>query len=66
MDGAGKGSRSLPSIIGILSVPVFAVLFYLLSSLVRRYSPFAAAGILAAGAAFLGYLLWSVQKLRRS
>lgn len=66
MDGAGKGGRSLPSIIGILSVPVFAVLFYLLSSLVRRYSPFAASGILAAGAAFLGYLLWSVQKLRRS
>ena len=65
MDGAGKASRSLPSIIGILSVPVFAVLFYFLSSLVRRYSPLAASGILAAGAAFLGYLLWAVQKLRR-
>ncbi len=34
-------------------------------SLVRRYSPLAASGILAVGAAFLGYLLWSVQKLRR-
>lgn len=64
MNGAGKG-RSLPALIGMLSVPVFAVVFYLVSTLVRRYSPLAASGILAAGAAFLGYLVWSIQKLRK-
>ena len=64
LEGGGKG-RSLSTIIGMLSLPVFAVLFFLVSSLLRRFSPAAAAGILVLGAAFLGYLVWSVQKLRR-
>jgi hypothetical protein len=58
-------TRSLPMLIGLLSLPIFAVLFYLLSSLVRRYSAGGAAIILVAGAAFLGYLVWSLQKARR-
>ena len=63
-EGPARG-RSITTIIGLLSVPVFALLFYLVASLVRRYSPLASSGVLAAGAAFLGYLVWSVQKLRR-
>lgn len=63
LDGAAK-TRSLPSLVGLLSLPVFAILFYLLSSLLRRYSPAASAGVLAAGAGFLGYLVWALRKLR--
>jgi len=47
------------------AVPVFGVLFYLVSSMLRRFSPLAASAVLAAGAAFLGYLLWNLQKIRR-
>jgi hypothetical protein len=64
LEGSGKG-RSISAIVGLLSLPVFAVLFYLVSSMVRRYSPAASAGILVLGAAFLVYLLWSVRKIRR-
>ena len=64
MEGAGRG-RSIPTIIGLLSVPIFGILFYLVSAMLRRFSPLAASAVLAAGAAFLGYLLWSLQKIRR-
>ncbi len=57
--------RSLPMMIGLLSLPIFAVLFYLLSSLLRRYSAGTATLVLVAGAGFLGYLLWNLQKARR-
>ena len=58
-------TRSLPTLIGLLSLPIFAVLFYLLSSLLRRYSGPAATMVLFAGVGFLGYLLWNLQKVRR-
>ena len=64
MDRAGKG-KSLPAVVGLLSIPVFALLFYFLSVMLRRFSPLAASAVLASGAAFLGYLLWNLQKLRR-
>lgn len=64
MEGAGRG-RSISTIIGLLSVPVFAVIFYLVSSTLRRLSPLAGSAVLAAGAAFLGYMIWRLQKLRR-
>jgi hypothetical protein len=64
LDGNAR-ARSLPALIGLLSLPIFAVLFYLISSLLRRYSPAAAALVLVAGAGILGYLVWSLQKARR-
>ncbi len=64
LDGGGKG-RSVATVVGLLSLPIFAALFYLLSSLVRRYSPAAASAVLVGGAAFLGYLVWTIQKSRR-
>jgi hypothetical protein len=60
-DGRAK-TRSLPVLIGLLSLPVFAVLFYLLSSLLRRYSAAASVTVLVAGVGFLGYLAWSLRR----
>ena len=64
MEGTRHG-RSISTIVGLLSVPIFGILFYLVSSMLRRFSPLAASAVLAAGAAFLGYLLWTLQKARR-
>ena len=61
LDGKPR-TRSLPILIGMLSLPIFAVLFYLLASLVRRYSAAASGAVLVAGVGFLGYLLWSLRK----
>lgn len=63
-DGPGR-TRSLPMLIGLLSLPIFVVLFYLLASLLRRYSAGAATTVLVAGTGFLIYLLWNLQKARR-
>ena len=56
-DGRRK-SRSLVATIGILSVPIFGAIFYLLNTMIRRLSPGISLVILAAGAGFLGYLVW--------
>jgi hypothetical protein len=64
MDGKPR-ARSLPILLGLLSLPIFAVLFYLLSLLLRRYSAGAATLVLVAGAGFLGYLVWNLHKARR-
>lgn len=56
-DGPRK-SRSLVVTIGILSVPIFGAIFYLLYTMIRRLSPGISLIILAAGAGFLGYLVW--------
>jgi hypothetical protein len=61
LDGRPK-TRSLPVVIGLLSLPIFAALFYLLSSFLRRYSAAASAAVLVAGVGFLGYLAWSLRK----
>ena len=64
LDGARPG-RTLPVLIGLLSLPIFAVLFYLLAVMLRRYSPAAAAVVLVLGIGFLGYLGWSLRKVGR-
>ena len=62
---APRKSRSLVTIAGILSVPIFAAVFYLTWTLVRQLSP--ASGILIgiAGIGVVGYLCWTVWKARR-
>jgi hypothetical protein len=64
LDGPRAG-RTLPVVIGLLSLPIFAVLFYLLALMLRRYSPAAAAVVLVLGIAVLGYLAWSLRKIGR-
>ena len=59
--GARK-TRSWTTIAGLVSVPLFALLFYLLSSLVRRVSPGAAGLLLVAGVGVVGYLVWTFWK----
>jgi hypothetical protein len=62
----GKAAtRSLPIWIGLISLPIFAVLFYLLHSLVRRYMPGAAGLVLVVEAGILAYLAWIFYRARR-
>ena len=57
-----KKGGSPAMLLGLLSVPVFAVLFYLLYRIVARYSAGSAMLVLVAGAGFIGYLFWSRRK----
>ena len=61
-----KQPRSAATVLALLSVPVFAVIFYLLYSLVHRYSAATSGLVLLGGAAFLGYLIWSVFRSPRA
>jgi hypothetical protein len=62
----GKATAgSLPIWIGLISLPIFAVLFYLLYSLFRRYIPGAAGLVLVVEAAILAYLAWIFYRARR-
>ncbi|HEY1435421.1 MAG TPA: hypothetical protein VGG65_08605 [Thermoanaerobaculia bacterium] len=56
--GTRPRARSLVTTIGIVSVPIFGAIFYLLYTMIRRLSPGAALLVLAGGAGFLGYLVW--------
>ena len=57
-----RKGRSPAMLLGLLSVPVFAVLFYLLYRIVARYSATSAMLVLVAGAGFIAYLFWSLRK----
>ena len=57
--------RSYGALFGLLSLPVFAAIFYLLYGLVARTSPASATLIVLAGLGFLGYLGWSFFRTRR-
>lgn len=58
-------ARPIGLVMGLLSLPVFGVIFYLLYALVSRRSPTTAILIPIAGLGFLGYLGWSFYKTRR-
>lgn len=64
LEGAAR-VRSLPVWIGLASLPVFAVLFYMLYSVVRRYLPGAAGIVLVIEAGTLAYLAWVFYRARR-
>jgi hypothetical protein len=62
----GKATeRSLPIWIGLIALPIFAILFYLLYSLFRRYMPGAVGLVLAVETAILAYLAWVFYRARR-
>lgn len=60
-----KKSRSLVTIAGILSIPIFAAVFYLTWTLIRQLSPASGVLIGIAGIGVVGYLVWTVWKARR-
>ncbi len=57
-----RRSRSFVQQVTWLSLPLFAVIFYLLYRLLQRYVPSVALLVLVAGAGFLAYLVWSLTK----
>ena len=63
-DARGK-SRSLVTTIGIVSVPIFGAIFYLLYTMIRRLSPGIALLVLVGGAGFLAYLVWIFARASR-
>ncbi len=63
--GAERRPRPLLAAASLLSLPVFAGIFYLLYALVARYSPSSATLVLVAGAGFLIYRVWTVFKAAR-
>ena len=62
---AGRKSRSVVTVIGLLSLPIFAAIFYLLYTMVRRLSPGTSLVILLAGAGFVAYLAWTFARARK-
>ncbi len=60
-----RRSRSLLVAASLASLPVFAIVFYMLHGLIARYSPAAALLVSVAGAGFLLYLVWSLMKHAR-
>jgi hypothetical protein len=60
-----KKSRSLVTIAGILSIPIFAAVFYLTWTLIRQLSPASGVMIGIAGVGVVAYLVWTVWKARR-
>ena len=62
---SGRKSRSLVTVIGLLSLPLFAAIFYLLYTMVRRMSPGTSLVVLLAGAGFVGYLAWIFARARK-
>jgi hypothetical protein len=55
---AARRPQSWMRIAGLISVPVFAVIFYLLYRVIRQVSPTVSLLILILGVVAIGYLLW--------
>jgi hypothetical protein len=62
---AGRKGRSLVTVIGLVSLPIFAAIFYLLYTMVRRLSPGTSLVVLLAGAGFVAYLAWIFARARK-
>ena len=62
---ARRKSRSLVTVVGVLSVPIFGAIFYLLYAMVQRLSPGTSILVLVAGAGFIAYLAWIFAKARK-
>jgi hypothetical protein len=62
-EGSPRKGRAV-ALLGGLSIPIFAGLFYLIYRILERYSATTANLVLVAGAGFLAYLAWSLFKRR--
>ena len=59
-----KKSKNLLAIAGLISIPIFAALFYLTYRLVSQLSPTTSLLILVAGAGVVAYLVWIFRRAR--
>jgi hypothetical protein len=55
-------SRTILFAMGLVTIPVFAILFYLMYSILSRYSPGSAWVVGLAALAFFGYLGWMTMR----
>lgn len=62
---AKKKTRPFLAVAGLVAVPIFAAIFYLTFSLLRKVSPTAGVLILVGGAGVLGYLVWIFARAAR-
>ena len=53
-----RKSRSLVATIGVVSIPIFGAIFYLLYTMIRGLSPGMGLLVLTGGAGFIAYLVW--------
>ena len=63
---AKKPARSIITLAGIASVPIFVGVFYLTWVLLRRISPVSGFLIVGAGVMVIGYLIWTFAKARKA
>ncbi len=61
-----KRPRSVLQVVTLLSLPVFAAVFYLSYLLLQRYIPGFAMLVLVAGAGVLAYLVWVLAKVSKT
>jgi hypothetical protein len=62
---SGRKSRSLVTVSCPARLPIFAAIFYLLYTMVRRMSPGTSLVVLLAGAGFVAYLAWIFARARK-
>ena len=59
-----KKSKNLLAVAGLISIPIFAALFYLTYRLVSQLSPTTSVLILVGGAGVIAYLVWIFRRAR--
>ena len=63
--GGEKKPKALGAVFALLTVPVFAGIFYLLYRIVMRMYPQAGIAVMAIGLVLLGFIGWSLTKSSR-
>lgn len=57
-------SRHFIAIAALVTIPIFAVIFFLTYRMVQRFSPVAGLAVIVGGVGWIGYLLWIFNKSR--
>jgi len=65
MEARKSSSRSVITVVGFLSLPLFVGIFYLTWMLLRRVSPISGLLIMGTGVMVIGYLGWTFMKARK-
>ncbi len=57
-------ARNFIPIAALITIPIFAVIFFLTYRMVERFSPVAGLAVIVGGLGWIGYLAWIFQKSR--